>query len=87
LLAPPLRVWRSSGYLSRREIFADFVIPTGAARYSGFRVRRGYLLGIDQYAGYAGFTTTKPFNGVQIVGIAVLSVASELNVYSACVSH
>jgi hypothetical protein len=45
------------------------------------------LLGVDQYAGYAEFTTTKPFNAVQIVSGSLVGLNSTLNVYSACVSQ
>jgi hypothetical protein len=51
------------------------------------QVQAAGLLSVDQYAGYAGFTTTKQFNGVQIVAGSVLAVESTLQVYAACVSH
>lgn len=51
------------------------------------QVQAAGLLSIDQYAGYFEFTTTLPFNDVQIVAGSLAAVNSNLRVYSACVSQ
>jgi hypothetical protein len=44
------------------------------------------LLSVNQDAGFAGFTATKPFNQVSIQVAQLAGVATTLNVYRACVS-
>jgi uncharacterized cupredoxin-like copper-binding protein len=44
------------------------------------------VLSVDPDAGFAGFTTTKPFDSVQLVAGSLVSVASNIKVYNACVS-
>jgi hypothetical protein len=51
------------------------------------QVQAAGLLGVDQYSGYAEFTTTKSFNAVQIVAGSLVGLDSTIKVYSACVSQ
>ncbi len=44
------------------------------------------LIAVNPNAGFASFTTTKPFNSLAIVAGSVLSVIATYNVYDACVS-
>jgi hypothetical protein len=51
------------------------------------QVQAAGLLAVEQYAGYAEFTTTKPFNAVQIVAGSLAALDSTVHIYSACVSQ